>query len=274
MEVDDAADAAAQLVREHQEVEDAYAADAARDVEDLQIAQDEFLQSAAAAAAMPAEMVDDLDTQVAEPNWGYYEEPPVGWEVGVPQRDPRETALVSVPCVKPLSRVPPTEGLNGIYWARMPANFTMVTVPEACDTLHERHLARREGRFLGDCMFCGKDYREVDFRRGSLVYGSCTLWCSDSAECYETMERKRNWLALEPSPPARPEVNAFAIHDAQVKKRHDAIDAGLEGFYRNKKVRFTPRRGASWEVVPQPDPPLHFHGWVPCSPTCSCNLVL
>ena len=106
-------------------------------------------------------------------------------------------------------------------------------------------------------MFCHKEYREVDFKRGLLVYGNCKLWCFDTAVCSASMEANRHWVAPQPSPPAPP--NRI---EAQWKKTHDAIDANLEVFYSDKRVRFTPRRGASWEVVPQPDPPQGFNGWM------------
>mgnify|MGYP002810214383 CR=1 FL=1 len=136
----------------------------------------------------------------------------------------------------------------------MPLNYTMVTVPEPCDFLMFRHLARREGRFVGYCMFCRKEYREVDFKRGLLVYGNCKLWCWDTAECSESMEAHRFWVApapaAPPEPPAPPDRTVL-----QWKKTHDAVDAELEAYYSDKRVRFSPRRGAPGDVVPLLDPP-------------------
>ena len=130
MEVDDAADAAqhvGQLVWEQEEA--AYAADLAREVEDRNTAQDEAIEFAAArmdedtAEELARDEHDEWELPGAAPNWSDEE---------LPVRDPRETREICghswtdtwKSIVKPLPRVPPTEGLNGKYWT-VPLNFTM-----------------------------------------------------------------------------------------------------------------------------------------------------
>jgi hypothetical protein len=239
MGVDDAADAAAQLEWEREEDNDA-ADSALEDAEDAWIIAQELDHAHSAAALWEQEEVDAAKELAAT----MAAETPEQRLAAQEWRD-----YVTPPAEKPLPRVPPTEGLDGKYWTP-PTDYTVVKVPEPWDELCYRDLARREGRFVGRCMFCQTEYREVDFQRGLLVYGHCKLWCVDATKCSERMESARSaWKAnmerVPPAPEARePDMEAYSCSFwARIQATRDAREANFASLP-PKRVRISARRRA------------------------------
>jgi hypothetical protein len=153
--------------------------------------------------------------------------------------------LLAPPVEEPLKRNPPVEGLDGSYW-KPSGNYTIVKAPEASDVLFWAETARRDGRSVGNCMFCKHAFREVDYERGWMVYGNCKLWCADATTCTAKMERNRREARFRPAmassssaPEGETESDAYG---ADIKKTWEDREAALAAMPHKKAVRIMQRR--------------------------------